>query len=141
MTNLAILLQIVIFSNVHFYEANVHVQGSQNYIDGVIVSILVSCAADCGFKLWASLTKDYTIGVCWCCAQHIALSSKGKEWLANNQNNVSELSNMSTRDLLQWVIWISNSACWASTKRTSSSSHQNITYFCHDVPNKLLVWC
>ena len=51
MTNLAILLQIVIFSNVHFYEANVHVQGSQNYIDGVIVSILVSCAADCGFKL------------------------------------------------------------------------------------------
>ena len=32
-------------------QAKVHVQGSQNRIDGVMVSILASGAVDCGFKL------------------------------------------------------------------------------------------
>jgi hypothetical protein len=41
----------------------VHVQGSKNRIDGVMVSILPSGAVDRGFKLWAGLTKDYTIDI------------------------------------------------------------------------------
>jgi hypothetical protein len=82
----------------------VHVQGSQNCIGGVMVSMLASGAVDRGFKLWAGLTKNCKIGICWCSAKHTALNSKGKEWLAQNQNNVSLLSNMSTRGLLfQWA--------------------------------------
>jgi hypothetical protein len=44
---------------------------------------------------------------------------------ARNQNNVSEWSVMSTHRLLfRWASTIkSNSACWSSTQRTSSSSH------------------
>ena len=81
-------------------QAKVHVQGSQNCIDGVMVSILASGAVDCWFKLWVGLTKDYKIGLCLCSAKHTVLNSKGKDWLAQNQNNMSELSEMSTRGLV-----------------------------------------
>jgi hypothetical protein len=65
-----------------------------------MVSILASGAVDCGFKLWAGLTKDDNIGICWFSARYTAPRSKGKDWLAQNQNNMSELSEMSTRELL-----------------------------------------
>jgi hypothetical protein len=49
-------------------------------------------------------TKDYKIGICCFSAKHAALRGKSKDWLARNQNNVSEWSNMSTRGLLfQWA--------------------------------------
>jgi hypothetical protein len=49
-------------------------------------------------------TKDYEIGICCFSAKHAALRSKSKDWLARNQNNVSEWSNMSIRVLLfQWA--------------------------------------
>jgi hypothetical protein len=42
--------------------------------------------------------------ICCFSAKHAALRSKSKDWLAQNQNNVSEWSDMSTRRLLfQWV--------------------------------------
>jgi hypothetical protein len=45
-------------------------------------------------------TKDYTIGS-WCfSAKHAALRSKSKDWLARNQDNVSEWGYMSSRTLL-----------------------------------------
>jgi len=49
-------------------------------------------------------TKDYKIGI-WCFSvKHAALRRKIKDWLARNQNNVSEWSDMSTRGLLfQWA--------------------------------------
>jgi len=61
--------------------------------------------------------------------------------LARNQNNVSEWSDMSTRELLfQWVSTIkSNSAYWSSTKPTSSSSsssHLKLTCSRHDITEK-----
>jgi hypothetical protein len=65
-------------------QAKVHVQGSQHCIGGVMVSILASGAVDRGFKLWAGLTKNYNIGICWFSARHTTLNSKGKEWLAQN---------------------------------------------------------
>jgi hypothetical protein len=47
--------------------------------------------------------EDYKIGICWFSAKHAALRRKSKDWLARNQNNVSEWSDMSTRGLLfQW---------------------------------------
>jgi hypothetical protein len=45
-------------------------------------------------------TKDYEIGICCFSATHAALRRKSKDWLARNQNNVSEWSDMSTRGLL-----------------------------------------
>jgi uncharacterized membrane protein YfhO len=35
-------------------------------------------------------TKDYEIGICCFSAKHAALKRKSKDWLAQNQDNVSE---------------------------------------------------
>ena len=43
---------------------------------------------------------DYKIGICCSSAKHTALRRKRKEWLARNQDNVSEWSDMSIRRLL-----------------------------------------
>jgi hypothetical protein len=45
-------------------------------------------------------TGDYKIGICCFSAKHAALRRKSKDWLAQNQNNVSEWSDMSTRGTL-----------------------------------------
>jgi hypothetical protein len=45
---------------------------------------------------WSGQTKDYKIGICYFSAKHSALRRKNKDWLARNQNNVSEWSDMST---------------------------------------------
>jgi hypothetical protein len=45
-------------------------------------------------------TKDYKIGICCFSAKHAALRRKSKDRLARNQNNVSELGNMSIRGLV-----------------------------------------
>ena len=69
-----------------------------------MVSLLTSSAVDRGFELRSGQTKDYKIGICCLSAKHAALRSKSKDWLAQNQNNVSEWGDMSTRRLLfQWA--------------------------------------
>ena len=96
-------------------------------IGGVVVSMVASSAVDRGFEPRSGQTKDYKIGICCFSAKNTALRRKSKDWLARNQNNLSEWSDMSTLGLLfQWVaLWKSNSACWSRTKRTlSSSSHK-----------------
>ncbi len=65
-----------------------------------MVSMLASSAVDRGFKPWSGQTKEYKIGICCFSAKHISLMRKSKDWLARNQNNVSEWSDMSTRRLL-----------------------------------------
>ena len=45
-------------------QAKVHVQGSQNHIGGVMVSILAYSAVDHGFKLRSGQTIDNKIGIC-----------------------------------------------------------------------------
>jgi hypothetical protein len=65
-----------------------------------MVSMLASSAVDRGFKPWSGQTKDYKIGICCFSAKHAALRRKSKDWLAQNQNNVSEWSDMSTHRLL-----------------------------------------
>jgi hypothetical protein len=44
-------------------------------------------------------TKDYQIGMCCFTANHAALRRKSKDWLARNQGNVSEWSDMSCVEL------------------------------------------
>jgi hypothetical protein len=45
-------------------------------------------------------TKDYKIGICCFSAKNAVLRRKSKDWLARNRNNVSEWSDIFTRELL-----------------------------------------
>jgi hypothetical protein len=63
---------------------------------GVMVSMLASSAVGRGFETRSGQTKDYKIAICCFFAKHVALRRKSKDWLAWNQNNVSEWSDMST---------------------------------------------
>ena len=75
-----------------------------NRIGGVMVSVLASIAVDRGFEPRSDQTKVYIIGICCFSAKHAAIRRKNKDWLARNQNNMSEWSNMSIRRLLfQWA--------------------------------------
>ena len=63
-------------------------------------SVLTSSAVDRGFELRSAQTKDYIIGMCCFPAKHAALRRNSKDWLAQNQDNVSEWGEMSIRGLL-----------------------------------------
>ena len=65
-----------------------------------MVSVLALSAVDRGFEPRSVQTKDYKIGMCCFSAKHAALRRESKDWLARNQNNVSEWSDVSTRGLL-----------------------------------------
>jgi len=74
-----------------------------NCISGVMVSVLTSSGVDREFETRSGQTKDYEIGICFFSAKHAALRRKSKDWLARNQDNVFEWSDMSTHVLLfQW---------------------------------------
>ena len=65
-----------------------------------MVSVLASSAIDRGFDPRSGQTKDYKIGICCFSAKQAALRRKSKDWLARNQDNVSEWGDMSIRGLL-----------------------------------------
>jgi hypothetical protein len=65
-----------------------------------MVSMLALSVVDRGFEPRSGQTKDYEIGICCFSAKHTAIRRKSKDWLARNQNNVSNWSDMSTRELL-----------------------------------------
>jgi hypothetical protein len=65
-----------------------------------MVSVLASSAVDRGFVSRSGQTKDFKIGIYCFSAKQAALRRKNKYWLARNQNNVFEWSDMSTRGLL-----------------------------------------
>ena len=67
-----------------------------NHIDSVMVSVLASSAINCGYELRSCQTKEYKIDICCFSAKNAALQRKSKDWLARNQNNVSEWSDIST---------------------------------------------
>ena len=75
-----------------------------NRIGGVTVSVLASSVVDRRFEPWSGQTKGYKIGICCFSAKPPELGRKSKDWLARwlarNQNNVSEWSDMSIRGLL-----------------------------------------
>ena len=69
-----------------------------------MVSMLASSAVDRGFEPRSGQTKDFSSGICCFSAKHAALRRENEDWLARNQNNVSEWSDMSTSGLLfQWA--------------------------------------
>jgi hypothetical protein len=71
-----------------------------NSIVGVMVRVLASSAVDHGFESRLGQTKDNKIGIYCFSAKQAALRRKSKDWLAWNQNNVSEWGDMSICRLL-----------------------------------------
>ena len=65
-----------------------------------MVSVLASNVVDHRFEPQSGQTKDYKIDICYFSAKHAALRRKSKDWSARNQDNVSELGDMSIRILL-----------------------------------------
>jgi len=65
-----------------------------------MVSVLASSAVDRGFEFRSGQTKDYKIGICCFSAKHAALTRKNKDWLARNDDTVSEWGDMFIRGLL-----------------------------------------
>jgi hypothetical protein len=65
-----------------------------------MVGVLVSNAVDRWLEPRSGQTKDYKIGICCFSAKHAALRRKSKDWLAWNEDNVSEWGDMSIRRLL-----------------------------------------
>ena len=62
-----------------------------------MVSMLALSAINCGYEPRSCQTKEYEIGICCFSAKNAALRRKSKDWLARNQNNVSEWSDISTQ--------------------------------------------
>ena len=60
-----------------------------------MVRVFTSSVINRELKSRSGQTMDYNIGVCCVSANHAALRSKSKNWLAQNQDNVSEWSDMS----------------------------------------------
>jgi hypothetical protein len=63
-------------------------------------SVLASSVADSGIEPRSGQNKDYAIDICCFSAKHAALRGKSEDWLARNQDNVSEWGDMSIRGLL-----------------------------------------
>ena len=72
----------------------------ENHMNGVMSSVFASSVVDYGFKPKLNQTKDYRICICCFSAKHTTLRRKSKDGLAQNQDNVFEWSDMSTRRLL-----------------------------------------
>ena len=62
-----------------------------------MVRVLASSAVVREFEPRSGKTKDYKIGICCLSAKHAAIRRKSKDWLARNQDNVSEWGDMSIR--------------------------------------------
>ena len=77
--------------------------------------------------------KDYEIDIYCISTKHAALRTKCKDWLARNQDNVSEWDNMPIR---RQLFTFSELYCWSSTKRSSLSFHWKLTCSRHDIEMK-----
>jgi hypothetical protein len=60
------------------------------HIGDVMISVLASSAIYRGFESRSGQTKVYEIGICCFSTKHAVLRMKSKDWLARNQDNVSE---------------------------------------------------
>jgi hypothetical protein len=65
-----------------------------------MVIVLVLSVVDRGFEPSLVQTKGYNIGICCFSDKYTALSRKSKDWLAQNQDNMSEWGDMSICGLL-----------------------------------------
>ena len=59
-----------------------------------MVSMLASSVVHLRFEPMSDQIKDNKIGICCFSAKHAALRRESKDWLTQNQDNVSEWSDM-----------------------------------------------
>jgi len=64
------------------------------------LSMLASSAVDRGFETRSGQINDYKNGIFHFSTKHAALKRKSKDWLARNQDNVSEWGDMYFHRLL-----------------------------------------
>ena len=76
--------------------------------------MVTSSAGDREFEPRSGQSTEYKIGMCCFSAKHAALMSKNKDWLARNQNNVSEWSDMS-------VVSVSKNKDWLARNQNNVS--------------------
>ena len=107
-----------------------------------MVSVLASSEVDRRFESRSGQTKDYKIGICCFSAKHAALRRKSKDWLLGIRITCPSGATCLPADccFCGLVLKRSNSACWSSTKLTSSSSPWKLTCFHYDIAEKLLNW-
>ena len=107
-----------------------------------MVSILTSSAVDCGFESQSSETKIYKMAISCCCfsAKYAALKRKSKDWLAQNQDNVSEMGDMSISGLL-FQLASTIKIYLGMYKADLIIIHGKLTCSCHNIAEKLLSWC
>jgi hypothetical protein len=92
-----------------------------------MVSVLVSSPVDSGFEPLSHQPKDYVIGICFISAKHTAFRRKSKDWLARNQDNVSDWGDMYIRWLLfQWANTIKNRTKRADLVQSGPHHHHLI---------------
>ena len=91
------LIIIILFRNCIFKHQNLLLS---NQVGDIMVSVFAFSVVDRGFKPSSGQTKDYKVGMCCFSTKHAVSRSKSKDWLARNQNNVSEWNDMSTHRLL-----------------------------------------
>jgi hypothetical protein len=65
-----------------------------------MVSVLDTRAVNCVFEPRSGQTKDNKIGICCFSARQETLRRKSDDWLAKNQDNVSERGDITIRGLL-----------------------------------------
>ena len=61
-----------------------------NTISGVVVSVVCSSVVDPGFLHRFCQIKNHKMGICYFSANGAVLRRKIKDWLARNQDNMSE---------------------------------------------------
>ena len=105
---------VSIVAILHYWLMNIvlhRILNEENRISGVMISVLVSSALNRGFEPRTGQTKDFKIGICCFSAKHTALRRKSKDWLARNQDNVSEWGTCLSADCC-----FSELALWNPTK-------------------------
>lgn len=68
-----------------------------------MISVLVSSAVSRGFEHQSYQTKDHEMCICGFFSKNETLRNKSKDWLALNQNNVSN-----------WKATCLSADCWCS---------------------------
>ena len=76
------------------------IEVTNNSIGGAMVSMFTSSAVGHGFKPRSGQTKNYKVGICCFSAKYAALMRKSKDWLVQNQDNVSVWND----NVYQWTV-------------------------------------
>ena len=102
------MIECEVYDQLHLFTSNTVCWLKTNFlscnykyrIGSVMVSMLGLSAVDREFEPLSGHTKDFKIDMCSFSAKHTQLRRKSTDWLARNQNNVSEWSDMSICGML-----------------------------------------